>query len=434
MSPLRSYRRLLELVGAPYVAVAFVARVPLAMSQIGTLLLVAAETGSYGAGGAAAGTLAVANAVGSPVAGGLADRWGQRPVVLVQALLGAFGLVGIVAGATGGASTPALLGVAAFAGLALPQVGPLARVRWRPATADDPQQHRLVATAFSYEGAADEASFVLGPTVVGLLAALLDPAAALLAAAGMLAVFGTAFALHRTAPRGVGRDRRTASGPVLTAAVVVVMGAQLSLGALFGSVQTGTTVLATAAGQPGAAGLVHALLGIGSVIAAVGYASLPDRIGLPTRLLAAGAGLALLALPLLTVSSLPGVAVVILFLGLAVAPSMITSFTLAERVVPAARVGTAMTLLAGVTGLGYAAGSAVAGRLADAGEAGSLGSLPGHTAAFSVTVAAAFASLLVALAGARTLRRALEGAAGDEIPATTRRRAEPEACTGADAR
>ncbi|HEY1133820.1 MAG TPA: MFS transporter, partial [Nocardioides sp.] len=121
MSPLHSYRRLVALTSPTYVLVAFVARVPLAMAQIGTLLLVAAETGSYGAGGATAGALAVANAVGSPLAGSLADRWGQRPVVLVQSLTGAAGLVALVLCATGGAPLATLLAVAALAGAALPQ-------------------------------------------------------------------------------------------------------------------------------------------------------------------------------------------------------------------------------------------------------------------------------------------------------------------------
>ena len=97
MSPLASYRRLFTLAGPLYVAVAFVGRLPLAMAQMGTLLLVAGTTGSYGTGGAAAGALAVANAVGAPVAGSLADRVGQRPVVLVQSLLGGLGLLALVA-------------------------------------------------------------------------------------------------------------------------------------------------------------------------------------------------------------------------------------------------------------------------------------------------------------------------------------------------
>ena len=79
MSPLASYRRLFELAGTPYVVVAFLARLPLAMSQLGTLLLVSGATGSYGLGGLAAGALAVANAIGAPFAGALADRIGQRP-------------------------------------------------------------------------------------------------------------------------------------------------------------------------------------------------------------------------------------------------------------------------------------------------------------------------------------------------------------------
>ena len=41
MSPLASYRRLFTLAGPLYVAVAFVGRLPLAMAQMGTLLLVA---------------------------------------------------------------------------------------------------------------------------------------------------------------------------------------------------------------------------------------------------------------------------------------------------------------------------------------------------------------------------------------------------------
>ena len=54
-----------------------------------------------------------------------------------------------------------------------------------------------------------------------------------------------------------------------------------------------------------------------------------------------------------------------LFLGFAVAPYMIGVFSLGERVVPPARVGAAMTLLASATGIGYALGASVAGRLAD---------------------------------------------------------------------
>ncbi len=92
VSAIAAYRALLRIVGPAYILVAFLGRIPLAMSQLGVLVLVSSELDSYGTGGAAAGILAIANAVGSPIAGALADRIGQRPVVLVQSLVGAAGL------------------------------------------------------------------------------------------------------------------------------------------------------------------------------------------------------------------------------------------------------------------------------------------------------------------------------------------------------
>ena len=129
MSPLASYRRLFALAGPLYVLTAFVGRLPLAMSQMGALLLVSSTTGSYAAGGLAAGMLAVANAVCSPVAGALADRVGQRPVVLVQSIVGGLGLIALVALAHGGGESRSLVVAAALTGVFLPQIGPLARAR-----------------------------------------------------------------------------------------------------------------------------------------------------------------------------------------------------------------------------------------------------------------------------------------------------------------
>src|SRR6476661_8495555 len=184
----------------------------------------------------AAGALAVANAVGAPVAGTLADRIGQRPVVLVQSLAGAAGLAALVALVHLHAPAGALVGAAALTGLALPQVGPLARVRWRPITAGTgPHQRRLVDAAFSYEGAADEASFAVGPALVGLAAVAISPSGGLLTAAALLAVFGTAFALHPSGRRVAGTCPAAAAAPLLTAAFVVLLTAQMAIGSLFGA-------------------------------------------------------------------------------------------------------------------------------------------------------------------------------------------------------
>jgi MFS family permease len=155
-------------------------------------------------------------------------------------------------------------------------------------------------------------------------------------------------------------------------------------------------VLATNAGQAGIAGLVHAMLGVGSVIAGLAVAALPARFGYAARVLVAALGLALLSLPLLVTDTIPRLFVVVTVLGFVVAPYMISVFMLGERAAPASRVGAAMTLLAGATGLGYAVGSAAAGRLAD---------VHGHAGAFAVTVTAAASAAVLAAVSQPWLRR-----------------------------
>ena len=398
MTPIASYRRLFRLAGPLYVVVAFLGRLPLAMAQMGTLLLVAGTTGSYGTGGAGAGALAVANALGAPVAGSHADRVGQRRVVLVQSVLGGAGLLALVTLAHAQVAPWLVVAVAALAGAAMPQIGPLARVRWRPITRNEEHhQPRLMEAAFSYEGAADEASFVLGPALLGLLVVVASPEAALVVAASILLVFGGAFALHHTARlTHAHRPDARAGARLVTAAFVVLLLAQLLIGVIFGSIQTGTTVLATDAGQPGVAGLVHASLGVGSVVAGLAVAALPPRFTYSSRVLVAACGLALLSLPLLVTDTIPRLFAVVLVLGFVVAPYMISVFMLGERAAPVERVGAAMTLLAGATGIGYAVGSAVAGRLAD---------VHGHPGAFAVTVSAAVTAAVLAAASQPLLRR-----------------------------
>src|SRR5690606_4640621 len=158
----------------------------MAMSQMGILLLVAEVSGSYGGGGAAAGAFAVVNAIASPVAGALTDRIGQRPVLVVQSVGGAATLLAIVVLSWQEVPWQVLALVSGVAGVFVPQVGTLARVRWRELVrARGAERFKLLSTAFSYEGAADEASFVLGPALVGTIAALVSPAGALvLASAG----------------------------------------------------------------------------------------------------------------------------------------------------------------------------------------------------------------------------------------------------------
>ena len=66
------------------------------MLTVGALTLVTSATGSYALGGTAAGAVGIGSAIGAPVFGALADRHGQRPVLLVAAVLNALAVLALI--------------------------------------------------------------------------------------------------------------------------------------------------------------------------------------------------------------------------------------------------------------------------------------------------------------------------------------------------
>jgi MFS family permease len=399
--------------------VAWLARLPLAMGQIAVLLLVADTSGSYGAGGIAAASLAIGSAVGGPFGGMCADRWGQRIVLLVSGPAHAAGLVAVTWLAVSDAPLTALLVVCVVAGAFVPQVGPLVRVRWVALVRREQTvslRNRRLTEAFAYEGAADEATFVAGPALVGVLATVTSSAVAPVVAAALALTAVSWFAVHWTArlvePAARDADRLAQRGstpvddqarsgrrrprlPGGTDTAVLLVGA-LALGVVFGGTQAGVTAFAGELGRPGIAGLVYAVLGVGSAGAALASAALPGRFWLSSRLVAFAAGLALLSVPLLLVSTLPLLCVAVGLFGCAVAPYLITVYALAERTVPLDRAASVMTLVASAIIVGYAAGSSSAGLLGDA---------SGHRAAFGVPVGAAVIAMLAGVAARPRMRR-----------------------------
>ncbi|WP_326617726.1 MFS transporter [Streptomyces decoyicus] len=450
-----TYRRVMALSGPVLPVVSFLGRLPTAMCQLGSLLLVARTSGSLATAGLVGGALAAGQTVGGPLLGRLADRHGQRTVVLAACWFDAFAVAALVAAALARAGTLPLALIGLLAGAAVPQIGPLARTRLvalaHRAGADD----RLINTALSFEGTLDETSFVLGPALVGLSATVAHPAAALALAALLLAVCGSAFALHPTAtalhPRaealhptpgargcsagappmtaarpstpeafpsttGAPRPAVAADGPPAPAAdgrrakapaarpararmprAVHGMRASMALqGVIFGACQAGITALTERLHEPAQAGLVYAAMGVMSAVAGLSLALVPARITLPTRWRAAAVALVVLSVPLLFVRSLGALYPVVVVLGVAFAPHLITLFGLTERLVPAGRLAEPMAFLTSAMVGGQALALAAAGRLAEA---------HGPSAAFAVAVGAAVLILCLAL-GAPARQRA----------------------------
>jgi hypothetical protein len=259
----------------------------------------------------------------------------------------------------------------------------MARVHWARLLRARGQAD-LVPTALSYETVADEIGFVVGPAVAGLLTAAIGPVAPLSAVALLSAGAATPFALFyaRTAPpRRPAVAARPQYGPLVAMAL-----AAAALGAVFGAVQTGVTSYAAERAEPGGAGLLYALLAVGSSVAGIAYAWLPSRIRDTHRYAGAAVGLLLGTTVLAAGSAWLPLAITVA--GFSIAPYMISAYALAERL--SGGRGTATTLMAVSAGgpIGTAIAQAVAGRVADAG---------GSAAALVVAPVAAGAALLVAV-------------------------------------
>ncbi|TXS23757.1 MFS transporter, partial [Streptomyces sp. gb1(2016)] len=125
------YGQLLRTPGAwTFLLPGFAARQPFAMLTIGIVLLVQHTTGSYGSAGAVAAVSGVSMALFAPQSGRLADRFGQRAVLLPGVLLHAASVGTLTALALADAPLWALFLAAVPTGASIPQVGPMVRARW----------------------------------------------------------------------------------------------------------------------------------------------------------------------------------------------------------------------------------------------------------------------------------------------------------------
>ena len=419
------YRAIFDLAGRSFFPIAFLARLPLAMLTVGALTLITEVSGSYALGGFAAGGVGIGSAVGAPLLGYLADRIGQRPVLLSTAVLnpvaiGLFLLAAALLEPSGAAFW--MLAAAFFMGASCPQVGPMARVRWMAMTARRPQG-REMDTALSYEGTADELTFVLGPALVGLLAAAVAPWLPLALAAVLTAAMVSAFAVHRTVEFVVPASRRpavrknaaggsTAADRSPEATEHASVGAQRSrgqwlvimlpvlgmvaMGSFFGSTQTSLTAFAGSFGVASSAGLLYAVMGLSSAVAALSVAFWPERFGPAARWMLCAAAMTAFSLLLFLPGDIATMLVVLLVLGIPVGPTMVSIFGIGAIVAPRQLMGTVMTMLASGVVTGTALGSAVAGRLADS---------YGYSHAFIVPAAAAGALLLLSAVASRAAAR-----------------------------
>jgi predicted MFS family arabinose efflux permease len=133
------------------------------------------------------------------------------------------------------------------------------------------------------------------------------------------------------------------------------------------------------------AGGVLAAFAAGSMIAGIAFGGLATGGPTRRRFVVGQAALAVALVPTVLVGSLPALALVLAVAGLAISPTLITGFGLAESSSPRTRVTEALAWVNTALGIGVAVGAALAGPIVDS---------RGASAAFGVTVAAGLVGAL----------------------------------------
>nr|BFE53957.1 MFS transporter [Saccharothrix mutabilis subsp. capreolus] len=362
-----AYSRLLREPGA--VALGFwgmVGRFPIAMRPISCLLLISAVTGSLGDAGAVAAAMLVAQGIASPALGRLADRVSQRRVLLTACAAHAAAITSLLVAILLGAPLWLLVVAAAATGCASVSFTSFMRARWTRMV-----EHGLLRTAFALESVLDETIFLLGPLLVTALAATAHPAAGLVACAVLTTAGSVVVALHRRSEPVPAPTTERPPRAIGVPGVRVLMVAYAGMGFQLGAVDVALVAFAREWSMPALGGVFLSLTAVGSLVAGVVFGAVDAKLP-PRRLLSVTTWvLALGAVPLAFAGSPLTMGLFAALAGLAIAPALITGSTLLESLAPRGSLSEGFSWLTSAGAVGIAAGTAVGGRLADGGFAGS---------------------------------------------------------------
>ena len=361
---LNTYRRVLALPGAlAFSASGLVARLPISMVSLGIVLLVSGSTGSYSLAGSVSAAYILANALLAVVQGRLTDRFGQSRVLPLGIAVFAVSLSLLMWSVQSGQDTVLTHVLAFVAGGALPVVGSAVRARWTHLVPDK----RQLQTAFAYEAVMDEVVFMLGPTMVTLLATAVQPLAGL----GAAIAFGVVGTLALAAQRSTEPPRREppavrGAGPRLPWRVLLPMTvASGAMGSLFGSVEVATVAFTEALGARSTSGVLLATWAFGSLVSGIATGAITWRASNLTRFRWGLVALSASVLPLPFVDGLVTMGAVLFVAGFAISPTLIALMALTEEVVPTSRLTEGMSIVHTGMAAGIAPGAALAGLVVD---------------------------------------------------------------------
>lgn len=355
---LAPYGRLLRLPGVlPLVLVAFVARIPHAMTGVVLTLHVVGPLGlGYARAGVVAAAMTVGVAIGSPWRGRRVDRLGLRRALLPSVVVES--AVWIIAPRLG---YEALVVAAVVAGAFLVPV--FSVVRQSLSVLVPAEQQR---TAYALDSVGTEMTFMLAPTVGVLIATQVSTTAALTVvgvstvAAGLLLMWFN----PPTRSTATGGPADTADGPrvrLLTPGLLVVLAAASAAALILNGTDVGVVAALRGWGHESAVGWMIALWCLGSVVGGLVYGA--GRRELHPLVLVALLGAATVPAALAQTQAQLAVAVVVAGLPCAATLSAINASLV--RQVPEHRRGEVMGWSGTANTVGAALGAPVIGAVID---------------------------------------------------------------------
>jgi MFS family permease len=383
---------------AAFASASFVMRVPTAIYPLALLLIVSAKTGHYGFAGVLTGIWTISNGIGNPVLARVIDRLGQgRLLIPASAVQIAASIVlGILV--ESGAPEWTLILPTIVAGFSYLSVSSLVRARWSYVyPSEDGEMRPELSTAYSLESALEEVIYTLGPLLASVLAIRFGTWAVLgvcivLIGGGALWLQGQ----HSTEPPALPQGAPPHPSPLRSRGMVLICVVALGMGSVFASAEVTMVAFCGQHGNRAASGLALGALAGGSAIAGFAYGARHWKTPLLDRFRIQAVLFAVLPVLFLAATDVPTLIVCALFVGLGIAPLLITAFGLIERIVPSESLTEGLAWLITGISVGYGAGSAVVGGIADA---------HGARTAFLVTFVAGAFVLVTGLA----LHRRLSG-------------------------
>ncbi len=354
-------------------AAGWFARLARSTAGIGTILLIAAQGQSYAVGGAASGAVVIGSALAGPFWSRASDRLGQTRVLPVALAAAAISSGLLLLSIELGLATWTWMVTAFLVGASAIDAGALVRARWvHLLRGDDPTGAAERHTALAFEAVLDEFTFVIGPPLVTIIAAAANPVAGFLVGVGASLLGGVALLLQRrTAPVP---DHVPAPGAAtgfrawLPAGVLGLLPGYIGVGLIFGSVDLTAVGISHDVGTTAVAGILLAILAVGSVTSGFLFGSLAATWS-PLRRLAVSGALFAVVMPWFAVVGSPlGFAIVGLCAGLVTTPILIASSSLIETLADRANITVAMSWPSVALSVGVTIGAALSGAAIDSGH------------------------------------------------------------------